>query len=469
MQPYDLIIRNGTIGSSLGTQHADLAIREGKIAKIGSNIAKNGPELDAAGMLILPGGVDSHCHIEQLSGAGLMNADTFETATRSAVFGGTTTTISFAAQHPGMRLRDTVSNYAKLAENGALIDHAFHVIVADTSGENLTQDLPALIAQGHRSIKIFTTYDKVRLDDEAILDTLCTARDHGALVCFHAENDGLIRWATKRLLAAGKTAPMHHPASHPRLAEIEAISRMCYLSQAADQPIIIFHVSTVEGLQVLRDARARGVQVVAETCPHYLFQGPEILNQPGNAGAAFMCSPPQRNQADRAALWAGLAAGDLQAVTSDHAPYRMDATGKFAHGPDAPFNRIANGMPGLEVRLPLMFDAMINQRGLPVADFVRLTATNPARIFGLTGKGDIAPGMDADIAIWDPLRQRTFGPNDLHDNCGYNPFEGHSVTGWPVTVLSRGEVIVQDGAILGQPGRGSRIPMEISPAMTPKP
>lgn len=465
MPPYDMIIRNGTIGTSQGTSRADLAIKNGVIAEIGTNIAKTGPEMDASGLLVLPGGVDSHCHIEQLSGAGLMNADTFESATRSAAFGGTTTTISFAAQHPGMRLRDTVSNYAKLAEKGALIDHAFHAIVADTSGENLTHDLPALIAAGHRSIKIFTTYDKVRLDDEAILETLCTARDHGALVCFHAENDGLIRWATKRLLAAGKTAPKYHPASHPRLAEIETISRMCYLSQATDQPIMIFHVSTVEGLDVLATARARGVQVVAETCPHYLLQGPELLDQPN--GAAFMCSPPQRDTADRAALWNALVTGDLQAVTSDHAPYRMDATGKFANGPDAPFNRIANGMPGLELRLPLMFDAM-RQRNMPIADFVRLTATNPAKIFGLAGKGDIAIGMDADIAIWDPTLNRTFAPNDLHDNCGYNPFAGHTVTGWPVTVLSRGAVIVQNGQITGKPGQGRRVPMQISGAMRPQ-
>ena len=467
MPDYDLIIRNGTIGTSQGVAQTDLAILGGKIAKIGSDIAKTGPEIDASGLLVLPGGVDSHCHIEQLSGAGLINADTFETATRSAAFGGTTTTISFAAQHPGMRLRDTVSDYAKLAAKGAIIDHAFHSIVADTSGENLSEDLPALIAQGHRSIKIFTTYDKVRLADEAILDTLSTARDHGALVCFHAENDGLIRWATKRLLAAGKAAPKHHPASHPRLAEVEAISRMCYLSQAVDQPIMIFHVSTVEGLQVLRDARARGVQVVAETCPHYLLMGPELLDQPGTAGAAFMCSPPQRDAADRAALWAALKAGDLQAVTSDHAPYRMDETGKFANGTDAPFNRIANGMPGLETRLPLMFDAMINQQGMAVADFVRLTATNPARIFGLSGKGDIAPGMDADIAIWDPKARRSFAANDLHDNCGYNPFAGQTVTGWPVTVLSRGEVVVDRGTITAQPGRGKRIPMAVSDAMKP--
>lgn len=207
------------------------------------------------------------------------------------------------------------------------------------------------------------------------------------------------------------------------------------------------------------------MQVVAETCPHYLLQGPELLDQP--AGAAFMCSPPQRDPTDRVALWEALTKGDLQAVTSDHAPYRMAETGKFAHGADAPFNRIANGMPGLEVRLPPMFDAM-TKRNMQVADFVRLTATNPAQIFGLTGKGDIAIGMDADIAIWDPTLKRTFAQNDLHDNCGYNPFASYAVTGWPVTVLSRGTVVVQNGEIMGKLGQGCRVPMEISDAMRPR-
>ena len=462
-----LVIRGGTIVTATEQVAADVAIADGKITALGRNLPDGAQEIDATGRFVLPGGVDTHCHIEQISGAGLMNADTFETATRSAAFGGTTTVVSFAAQHPGKRIRDVVADYAKLADRGALIDYAFHMIVADISGENLGHDIPALIAEGHRSLKIFTTYDKVRLDDLSILDTLVVARECGALVCFHAENDGLIRHATRLLLADGKTAPKHHALSHPREAEIEALARMCQFSEFTGQPIMLFHISTREGAEVVRAARARGATVSAETCPHYLFLTADILDQPGNRGAAFMCSPPQRTHDDQTALWAALARGDLQIVSSDHAPYRMDGSGKFAHGPDAPFNKIANGMPGLEVRLPLMFNAMVSEGKLGIEKFVELTATAPADIFGLTGKGRISPGADADIAIWNPERRVTFGENDLHDNCGYNPFAGFSVTGWPDTVIARGEVVVSDGQLRGQPGRGARVPMAISPAMRP--
>ncbi|MGB5557719.1 MAG: dihydropyrimidinase [Paracoccaceae bacterium] len=465
--PCDIVIRGGTVATASSAFRADVAIRAGKITALGPHLPNGAREIDATGRYVLPGGVDTHCHIEQISGAGLMNADTFETATRSAAFGGTTTVVSFAAQHPGKRIRDVVADYAALAARGALIDYAFHIIVADVSGENLTRDIPELIGHGHRSLKVFTTYEKVRLEDHAILDVLQTARANGALVCFHAENDGLIRYMTARLLAEGKTTPKHHAASHPRLAEIEALDRICRFSDFTGQPIMLFHVSTREGAEIVRDARARGTRVSAETCPHYLFMTEDILDLPGMAGAAFMCSPPQRTRDDQAALWDALAQGDLQVVSSDHAPYRMDATGKFAHGADAPFNKIANGMPGLEVRLPLMFNAMVSEGSLGIEKFVELTSTAPAEIFGLTGKGRIEPGADADIAIWNPKARRTFGADDLHDNVGYNPFEGFSVTGWPETVLSRGEVIVAEDELRGKPGRGQRIPMALSAAMRP--
>jgi dihydropyrimidinase len=463
----DLVIRGGTVVTASEQFSADVAIRDGRIAMLGHSLPEGAREIDATGRFVLPGGVDTHCHIEQISGAGLMNADTFETATRSAAFGGTTTVVSFAAQHPGKRIRDVVADYAALAARGALIDYAFHMIVADISGENLSHDIPALIAEDHRSLKIFTTYDKVRLDDPSILDVLTVAREGGALVCFHAENDGLIRHATKHLLAEGRTAPKHHALSHPREAEIEALGRMCLFSEFTGQPIMLFHVSTREGAEVVRAARHRGVRVSAETCPHYLFMTAEILDRPGNAGAAFMCSPPQRTADDQAALWQALAQGDLQIVSSDHAPYRMDETGKFAHGTDAPFNKIANGMPGLEVRLPLMFNAMVSEGRLGIEKFVELTSTAPADIFGLTGKGRIAPGADADIAIWNPDSRVTYGENDLHDNTGYNPFAGYGVTGWPETVIARGEVIVDNGRLSGTPGRGRRVRMAVSPAMRP--
>ena len=457
-QHFDTIIRNGTVVHSEGTGIADIGIKDGKIAAIAQGLrAGAGVEIDADGLLVLPGGVDTHCHIEQVSGAGLLNADTFETATRSAAMGGTTTVVSFAAQHPGNRMGKVVADYAALARKGAMIDHAFHMIVSDTSGGNLAEDIPALIDAGHRSIKIFTTYDKVRQDDKSILDILEVARRRGALVCFHAENDGLIRHMTERLLAEGKTAPKYHAESHPREAEIEAIARMCRFAEFTGARIMIFHVSTREGAQIVRDARARGVRVEAETCPHYLFMTVDILERENPA--RFMCSPPQRSVDDQEALWEAMEDGTISLITSDHAPYRMDETGKFAHGVDAPFNRIANGMPGLETRLPLMFNAMVNERRMSVEHFVELTATAPARAFGLQNKGQIAPGYDADLALWDIRRAQTYGANDLHDNVGYNPFEGVEVLGMPVTVLSRGSVIVRDRRLQAVAGHGAWLPM----------
>jgi dihydropyrimidinase len=457
---FDLIIRGGTTVISDGPTLSDIGIRDGRIAAIGADLpGSSDTVIDATGKLVLPGGVDTHCHIEQVSGAGLLNADTFETATRSAAMGGTTTVVSFAAQHPGQRMRQVVDDYAALARKGAMIDYAFHMIVADTGDGNLTQDIPALIAEDHRSIKIFTTYAKVRQDDKSILDILETARRDGALVCVHAENDGLIGHMTERLLAAGKTAPKYHAASHPREAEIEAIDRMCRFAEITGARIMIFHVSTLEGAEIVRQAQARGVQVQAETCPHYLFMTVDVLDR--DNPARFMCSPPQRATADQEALWRAIANGTIRLVTSDHAPYRMDGSGKFANGTDAPFNRIANGMPGLETRLPLMFDAMVSKGRSGLDAFVNLTATKPAQAFGLPGKGRIATGFDADITIWDPELDHEYKADDLHDNVGYNPYEGTKVTGWPVRVLSRGRSIVEQGTLKAIPGQGQWLAMSV--------
>lgn len=464
---HDVLIEGGLVITATDTRAVDVAISGGRVAAVGNNLGAAARIIDARGRMVMPGGVDTHCHVEQISGAGLMNADTFETATRSAVHGGTTTIVSFAAQHPGKSLKNVVADYEVLAENGALIDYAFHMIVADVSAENLTVDLPELIAAGHRSIKIFTTYDKVRLADEAILDVLWSAREHGALVCFHAENDGLIRWMSRRLLESGRTGARYHPFSHPRMAEIEALNRMCLFSEFTGQPIMLFHISTSEGVELVKAAQARGVPVFAETCPHYLFMTAEQMDLPGNDAAGLICSPPQRQQSDQLALWDALDSGVLQVVSSDHAPYRLDETGKFAHGQDAPFNKIANGMPGLELRLPLMFDAMVSKGRLGAQKFVELTATRPAALFGLGSKGRIEVGADADIAIWDPHRNVTFGTDDLHDATGYNPYAGRTVVGWPETVLSRGEVILSGGHLHAFAGRGKRIAMDCAVSMKP--
>ncbi|PZR92394.1 MAG: dihydropyrimidinase [Stutzerimonas stutzeri] len=450
---YDTVIRNGTIATAADVFKADLAITGEKIAAIGSNLPAGRHEIDAAGLLVLPGGVDAHCHIEQLSGGGLMNADTFESATRSAAFGGTTTVVSFAAQHRGANLVTVVEDYAALARRGAIIDYAFHLMVANPDEQTIERDLPALIRAGHRSVKVFMTYDAVQVNDQQLLDVMAAARAEGALVCVHAENHGLLKWMGERLVARGYVAPKFHAVSHPRAAEVEAFHRLIAFSELLDQPIVIFHVSTAEGAAIIREARGRGVKIFAETCPHYLLMTALDLDRPGLEGAKWICSPPQRTLADQEALWRALALGDLQILSSDHAPYRFDASGKLSAGDNPSFKQIANGMPGLEMRLPLLFNAMVSRGRTGLSKFVELTATAPARIYDLPGKGSLAIGADADIAIWDPERRVELG-DELHDNAGYNPFAGRTVTGWPGTVLRRGAVIVAEGALAARPGSG---------------
>jgi dihydropyrimidinase len=454
-KPYDLVLRGGSVATSSAVFTADVAIEGDTIAAIGRDLPAGVTEIDARGKLVLPGGVDSHCHIEQLSAAGIVNADTFESATVSAAFGGTTTVISFAAQHVGLRLDEVVDAYHALARKGAVIDYAFHMIIADPTEATLRDQVPKLVKAGHATIKVFMTYDRIKLDDMQLLDVLCAARENQALVCVHAENHAMISWTARRLAANGYRAPRYHAVSHPRAGEAEAFNRIIALAAFIDQPIMIFHVSTAEGAARIRQARGEGLKVFAETCPQYLFLTDSDLDRPGLEGAKWICSPPMRRTSDQEALWHALALGDLQTVSSDHAPYRFDASGKLVNGSDPDFKAIPNGLPGLEARLPLMFDAMVSRGTHGLAKFVAITATEPAKIYGLhPRKGEILIGADADIAIWDPTREVTIGADIMHDLTGYTPYEGRKVTGWPVMVLSRGRIVVADGALRARPGSG---------------
>ncbi|OCK53563.1 dihydropyrimidinase [Bradyrhizobium sp. LMTR 3] len=465
---YDLMIRGGRVATATDGFEADVAVSGEAIAAIGHGLGTAKREIDARGKLVLPGGVDAHAHIEQLSAAGIMNADTFESASVSAAFGGTTTVIPFAAQHVGMNLRQVVEDYHALAKKGSVIDYAFHMIIADPTRETLEEHVPALVKQGHASIKIFMTYDRLKIDDEPLLDILAAARESGALLCAHAENHGIIAWMVKRLLARGYTMPKYHAISHARISEAEAFNRLIGMAALIDQPIMIFHVSTAEGAKVIRDARGQGLKVFAETCPQYLFLTAEDLDKPGADGAKWMCSPPPRRVSDQDALWQALALGDLQTVSSDHAPYRFDETGKLRAGPNPNFKQVANGLPGLQVRLPLLFDAMVSKGRLGLEKFVELTATAPAKIYNLhPRKGSIAVGADADIAIWDPAREVTLQDEMMHDLAGYTPFAGRKLRGWPVTVLSRGRVIVADGKRSVEAGSGRFLPRSGGEAAKP--
>lgn len=449
----DTVITGGQVVTPQGIVQGDVAIAEGKIIAIGGRIDGASRRVSAEGAWVMPGGVDPHAHIEQMSGMGQWNADTFETATKSAAMGGTTSVISFAAQNFGQTLKSTVADYSARATRGGMIDHAFHLTLCDPDVPGFATDLRALIAAGHRSLKVFTTYN-IQLSDAQLIPIFRIAREAGALICVHAENDAIIAERRAALIAAGRLAPKDHAASRPPMAEIEAVDRICRFAEYVDQPVMLFHISTREAADVIRAARTRGAPVWAETCPHYLLMTEAVLDKPGMEGAKWMCSPPQRTHRDQAALWAALMEGTLDLVSSDHAPYRFDETGKLSAGPDVGFHQIANGLPGLETRLPLLFDAMVSQdRGGPEA-FARVTSHAPATLYGLPGKGAIAPGMDGDLVVWDPSKSVTYGANDLHDNVGYNPWRGTTVTGWPVHVMLRGQTLVQDGVFHGVPGQG---------------
>jgi len=452
---FDLTIRKGTIATAESTFKADIGVSDGRITGIAAQLEAGSHDIDASGKLVLPGGIDSHCHVEQLSGSGVMTADDFYSATVSAAFGGTTTIIPFAAQHRGMALPQVVADYHACAGPKAVIDYGFHLIVSDPTETALTVDLPALIAQGYTSFKVYMTYDKLKLDDFQMLDVLDTASNHGALVMVHAENNDMIKWIAQRLLARGHGAPKFHAVSHDPLAESEATNRIIAMSRLIDTPVLIVHVSGIEAVNTIRAAQTLGARVYGETCPQYLFLKAEDIDRPGLAGAMFCCSPPPRDEASQEAVWAGLANGTFQVFSSDHAPYRYDASGKLPKGDKTVFKDMANGVPGIELRLPLLFSEGVGKGRLTLNQFVALTATNHARMYGLDHrKGSIAIGQDADIAIWDPERQTTITAADLHDNVGYTPYEGRTIRGWPETVINRGRVVVSGRKLQVERGSG---------------
>ncbi len=453
MADYDLVIRGGTVVTAADSFRSDIGIRAGRIAAVGENL-DGASRIDAGGLLVMPGGVDLHCHIEQLRPEGGTDEESFVTGSTSALAGGTTTAISFAMQFKGVGLGETLAEYQRRAAS-AMIDHSFHQIITDASEAAVHEEIPRVVAAGVRSLKVFMTYDALRLDDRGVLDVLAAARRAGALVTVHCENYDAIAWGTAALLADGRTAPKYHAWSRPAVVEREATYRAIALAELVDQPIQVFHVSCAEVAEEIARAQARGLKVWAETCPQYLVLNETDMDRPGFEGAKFMCSPPPRGPEAAAGLWEHIRRGTIDIISSDHSGYSFEGPhGKRVNGAEAPFRDIPNGVPGIGSRLPILFSEGVSKGRISPSDFVRLSAANPARLFGLANKGRIAPGADADLALWDPTRRVTISNALLRHRIDYTPYEGLEVTGWPVMTLLRGQVAMRDGVVQAEPGSG---------------
>lgn len=465
---YDLIIANGTVATASDSFACDVGVRDGVIVALGRDLGAAAETIDAGGMLVLPGGIDSHVHIAQPSGEGIVMADDFASGTLSAACGGNTTVMPFCLQEKGVSLRETVKAYQRLAEGACHVDVAFHLVISDPTEQVLGQDLPALIEDGFTSFKVFMTYEGLALNDRQMLEVMSVARETGALVMVHAENYDAIRFLTDRLERGGQIAPKFHGTSRPIPVEREATHRAISLAELVDVPVMIVHVSNREAMEEIARARSRGLKVYGETCPQYLVLTEADMDGLNMEGAKYVCSPPPRDHASQKACWEGLETGVFQVFSSDHCPFRYDdPAGKLTPKGRTSFRWVPNGIPGVETRLPILFSEGVGKGRITLNQFVALSATNHARMYGLTKKGSIAIGLDADIAIWDPRREVTISQALLHHGADYTPYEGLKVTGWPVTTIVRGQVVVRDGEPVGRPGPGRHVARERSAFAAP--
>ena len=449
-----LLIKNGTIVTATDQYVGDVFIEGEKITTIGTALALPADRvIDATGKYVLPGGIDVHTHMDMPFG-GTTSADDFESGTIAAAFGGTTTIVDFAIQYRGERLHDAFETWSKKAQGKAAIDYGFHMIITELN-DQVEEEMDAMVRQGVSSFKLFMAYPGVfMLDDASIFKAMLRTGQNGGTICMHAENGGVIDVLVKKALAEGKTAPKYHALTRPARAEGEAAHRAIALAEIADVPVYIVHLSSAEALEQVVEARDRGLPAFAETCPQYLFLSYDNYEEPGFEGSKYVMSPPLRDKSTQDRLWRGLAFNDLQAIATDHCPFCM----REKHLGENDFSKIPNGAPGIETRLMLLWDGGVRTSRIDVHRFVEIVSTNPAKMFGLwPRKGTVAVGSDGDLILFDPQRETTLSAKTLHMKVDYNPYEGRTVTGGPSMVLSRGEVIVDDGKFVGKKGRGQYV------------
>ena len=450
---FDTMIVNGRVVTATDTYASDIAVSNGKIEAIGNNLPRDNAKkiIDAANRYVFPGGIDVHTHLDMPFG-GTTSADDFETGTRAAAFGGTTTLIDFAIQYKGQTLRTAFDEWMSKARDRAITDYAFHCNITDLPDAQL-EEMNALVREGVTSFKLFMAYPGVfMLDDGSIFRALRATSKNGGLVCMHAENGSAIDVIVQQALADGKKAPKYHALTRPTTAEAEATSRAIALAEMAGAPVYIVHLSCNDALEKVREARDRGLPVYAETCPQYLYLSIENFDVPGFEGAKYVFTPPLREKWHQEKLWNGLKRDHLQVVSTDHCPFCFKEQKELGRDD---FTKIPNGGPGIEHRMSLIYSGGVAQGRFSVNRFVELVSTTPAKLFGLyPRKGTIAVGSDADLVIFDSERKHRISAKTHHMRVDYSMFEGIQVTGMPDAVLSRGRVIVEADKFVGRAGAG---------------
>lgn len=447
------IIKNGTVVTAADQYQADLLVNNGVVQAIGHDLQEEGAEvIDASGCYVFPGGVDPHTHLDMPFG-GTITADDFATGTIAAAFGGTTTIVDFCLSNKGKPLSESVRDWHTKAQGKAVIDYGFHLMIGETNDDVLTE-LPKMIKEeGITSLKVFMAYKNVlQADDGTLFRTLLTAKEHGALVMVHAENGDVIDYLIRKALEEGNTDPIYHALTRPSVLEGEATGRAARLTALADSQLYVVHVTCEEAVQRIADSRSRGVEVWGETCPQYLLLDQSYLAKPDFEGAKYVWSPPLRETRHQEVLWNALKMGQLQTVGSDQCSFNFKGQKELGRGD---FSKIPNGGPIIEDRFSLLFSEGVVKGRITINQFVDIVSTRAAKLFGMfPQKGTIAVGSDADLVIFDPSVQRVISAKTHHMNVDYNPFEGMSVTGEPVSVLVRGEFVICKKQFVGQPGSG---------------
>jgi dihydropyrimidinase len=445
------LIRNGRVVTAVDDYRADILVDGETVSVIGAKLEMEADRvIDAAGKLVIPGGIDPHTHME-LPFGGTQASDDFQTGTVAAAHGGTTTIIDFAVQYKGQALREGLDAWHSKAEGRAAIDYGFHLIVTDLEDERVPELYKAM-DEGVTSFKLFMAYPGVFLaDDATIFRAMSAAGSRGGLICMHAENGIVINEIIKRALAEGRTAPKYHALTRPTIAEAEGVHRAIAISEMAESPVYIVHLSCADALKQVREARDRGLPAFAETCPQYLFLSIDDYGE-GFEGAKYVMTPPLRERHNQAELWKGLRTDDLQVISTDHCPFCMKEQKELGRDD---FSKIPNGAPGVEHRMSLIYDGGVVQNRISLNRFVELTSTAAAKMFGLfPRKGTIAVGSDADIVIFDPERVQTISASTHHMNVDYSAYEGRKVQGTVETVISRGRVVIERGEFKGKAGGG---------------